>query len=127
MRCIESGGKSLKWERGRSIPAIRLRDGVGSFMAAARSHAAALIFQQRPSCFPWIRLHDTNGLQRAAVLLILCTKQVGQIYSAAAFLHNPNSMNKSNADGGAFCSWTRVRTQAGFCTVIATLNPFRSR
>lgn len=35
------------------------------------------------------------------LLLILYTKQVRQIYSAAVFLHNPNSMNKSNADGGA--------------------------
>lgn len=101
MRCIESGGKSLKWERGRSISAFPLRDGVGSFMAAARSHAAGLIFQQRPSCFTWIRLYDTNSLQHAAVLLILYTKQVGQIYSSAVFLHNPNSMNKSDADLGA--------------------------
>lgn len=76
-------------------------DGVGSFTAAARSHAARIIFQQRPSCVTRIRLYDTNSLRRGALLLILYTKQVGQIYSSAVFLHNPNSMNKSGADGGA--------------------------
>lgn len=35
------------------------------------------------------------------LLLILYTKQVGQIYGSAVFLHNPNSGNKSDADGGA--------------------------
>lgn len=70
-------------------------------MAAARSHAAGLIFQRRPSCFTWIRLYDTNSLRHAAVLPILYTKQVRQIYGSAVFPHNPNSMNKANADLGA--------------------------
>lgn len=77
-------------------------------MAAARSHAARLIFQQRPSCFTWIRLYDTNSLQHGGAGRNLNTEQVRQIYSAAVFLHNPNSRN--TADGGALYPpvWTRV-------------------
>lgn len=74
------------------------RDGVGSFMAPARSHATGIIFQQRPSCVTWSPLYDTNSLGQEMLLLVLYTKQFKQIYSSAVFLHNPTRMNKLNVD-----------------------------
>lgn len=40
------------------------RDGVGSFMASAPSHAARIIFQPRPSYFTRLLLYDTNSLEQ---------------------------------------------------------------
>lgn len=54
------------------------RDGVGSFMASARSHAAWIIFQRRPSYFTQLLLYDTNSLEQ--FLLILYTRQFDEIY-----------------------------------------------
>lgn len=62
----------------------RSRDGVGSFMASAQSHAAQIIFQRKAfSYFTWFLLYDTNSLQRAMFLLILYSEQFKQIYEPA--------------------------------------------
>lgn len=98
-----------------------LRPRFARSLAHSPDHFSARAFLRPP-----IPLYDTNGLRRGARLLVLSAKQVGQIYGSAVFLHNPNSMNKSGADGGASQPgkvWTGVRVQVRVCTERAAPNP----
>lgn len=59
----------------------RSRDGVGSFMASAPSHAAWIIFQQMPFYFTRFLLYCANSLKKQEMfLLALYIKQFKQIY-----------------------------------------------
>lgn len=76
-----------------------VRDGVGSFMAAARSLRSWAHFSAK--ALP--PLHGSYCMtlivsSKKHSSLILYTKQFKQIYSSAAFLHYPNGMNKLNVD-----------------------------